>query len=275
MPAKKSGFSLLEISIALVIIGLVAGGIVIGNGLITGAQINKTIQMLGQMNAAANIYKEQHNYWPGDNPKDIPLDALGNKNWGDGRIDTGQDFWPSAGTHYLGGNRQFFYHISGRVFTPNTASYYNGSSPSRGPDFVSTGQFQTTYAAPMAKGGKNVGFWISCTVSGVHNCTNDKENYFSIVQVERQADGGGAWAAPISPNIGGGTVRPVDAYSFDLKIDDGIADEGKVMSGGNPGATYGAPSRLFDNPLCDNGDGTYRNDTTAYNCTPIIRFTRQ
>ena len=61
-----SGFTLVELSIVLVIIGLVIGGIFVGQDLIKAAQIRQQITQLQNLETEINTFKVKYNCLPGD-----------------------------------------------------------------------------------------------------------------------------------------------------------------------------------------------------------------
>ena len=60
------GFTLVELSIVLVIIGLLIGGILVGQSLIESAKINAQIQQFGQYDIAIRNFKGKFRQMPGD-----------------------------------------------------------------------------------------------------------------------------------------------------------------------------------------------------------------
>lgn len=87
---KQQGFSLTELSIVLVIIGLLLTGIMNSQGLVVGAKANDVISIIDDLRAATTYFKQRYNYLPGDwiyTANEIPnvtnLMAPGN---GDGSI---------------------------------------------------------------------------------------------------------------------------------------------------------------------------------------------
>lgn len=66
----RSGFTLVELSIVLVIIGLVAGGVLVGRDLIAAATIRSTISQIEKYKTAVNTFRGKYGYLPGDIPAD-------------------------------------------------------------------------------------------------------------------------------------------------------------------------------------------------------------
>jgi prepilin-type N-terminal cleavage/methylation domain-containing protein len=62
----KHAFSLVELSIVLVIIGLLTGGILTGQNLIRASEIRTTIRQYDQYQTAVNTFREQYGGYPGD-----------------------------------------------------------------------------------------------------------------------------------------------------------------------------------------------------------------
>lgn len=66
MKAKQSGFTLVEIAIVLVIIGLLLGGILKGQEMITQAKIKNVVNDFNGILAAVNSYQDRYRALPGD-----------------------------------------------------------------------------------------------------------------------------------------------------------------------------------------------------------------
>lgn len=64
--AKEKGFTLVELAIVLVIIGLIVGGVLVGQDLIKAAEIRAQITQIEQFNAAVNTFRVRFNGVPGD-----------------------------------------------------------------------------------------------------------------------------------------------------------------------------------------------------------------
>lgn len=84
---QARGFTLVEIAIVLVIIGLLLGGVLKGQGLIDSAKVKNLIQQANALTAAVNAYQDKFHALPGDDPlasTHVP-GATGHGN-GDGQI---------------------------------------------------------------------------------------------------------------------------------------------------------------------------------------------
>lgn len=68
MRTKNQGFTLLEMSIVLVVIGLVVGGIMAGASMIRSAELNNIITQLDKYKTATDTFKTKYESLPGDMP---------------------------------------------------------------------------------------------------------------------------------------------------------------------------------------------------------------
>jgi prepilin-type N-terminal cleavage/methylation domain-containing protein len=66
LPQRQSGFTLIEIAIVLVIIGLLLGGILKGQELITQGRIRNVSNDFQSVTAAINLYQDRYRALPGD-----------------------------------------------------------------------------------------------------------------------------------------------------------------------------------------------------------------
>ena len=62
----EAGFTLIELSIVLVIIGLIVGGVLVGQDLIRAAEIRATITQVEKFNTAVNTFRDKYGAIPGD-----------------------------------------------------------------------------------------------------------------------------------------------------------------------------------------------------------------
>lgn len=88
----KKGFTLIELAVVTVIVGLLIAGLIIGQSLVSQAKLQKVITDIGGYEAASRQFKEKYKFWPGDYPFaseqwDVAAATSGNHNGdGDGRI---------------------------------------------------------------------------------------------------------------------------------------------------------------------------------------------
>lgn len=75
----KKGFTLVELSIVLVIIGLLIGGILVGQSLIDSAKIQGQIRQIQQFDIATQQFQEKYKQFPGDS--DLLTTAGDNDGW--------------------------------------------------------------------------------------------------------------------------------------------------------------------------------------------------
>src|SRR5215475_14851525 len=65
-PHGQQGFTLVELSIVLVIIGLIVGGVLVGQDMIKAAELRSTISQIEKYNTAVNTFRDKYRYIPGD-----------------------------------------------------------------------------------------------------------------------------------------------------------------------------------------------------------------
>ncbi|HXZ51048.1 MAG TPA: prepilin-type N-terminal cleavage/methylation domain-containing protein [Burkholderiales bacterium] len=86
MKAIQKGFTLVEIAIVLVIIGLLLGGILKGQEMITQAKIKNVIADFSGISAAYHGYQDRYRAIPGDDKGASRWTGISNLGDGDGRL---------------------------------------------------------------------------------------------------------------------------------------------------------------------------------------------
>ncbi len=111
----QGGFTLVEIAIVLVIIGLLLGGILKGQEMITQAKIKNVINDFNGLSAAVNSYRDRYRMLPGDDNGAVARWSLaaGNDGNGDGVIG-GKYNSTTAGDE----TRLFWVHLRQAGFVP-------------------------------------------------------------------------------------------------------------------------------------------------------------
>lgn len=236
----KKGFTLVELSIVLVIIGLLIGGILVAQSMIGTAKIQALSRQLGQFDAAVNNFKTKYNQLPGDSNLMSDTFNLGISGNNDGIIGSNVDFFSDE-------IALFWPELQNIGFT-NTTTLIEDSSGNN------SGLGPSSYS-PTAAAGKNaVALAFGSGVPGV--------NYYAIG--DRGNTGYG-----ISYNHK--AFKPAEVLALDTKIDDGKADSGNVKGtdAGILSSIQAESGSIQSGTGCASGS-TYASATTTEQCG-IIR----
>jgi prepilin-type N-terminal cleavage/methylation domain-containing protein len=281
---KKSGFTLIELSIVLVIIGLIIGGVLVGQDLIKAAEIRATIGQYEKYNASINTFRTKYNSIPGDMPvadstafglnatAGAMTDGTIGRGDGNGLIEKSGGN-PTDTTFNLGEPLQFWGHLSRSNLIDGSlgaAMTTAGAVPS---DL--TAATATTYF-PAAKSGRG-GVWYVGSASGL--------NHYVLTGAGAVTTAGATTQAS--------AVTPIEAFNIDSKIDDGLPNAGIVQARGTSGnpfldlshanavpsasaATENASTLCqFGNAVSSTTSNTYARGSTAgsgVNCSLRFRF---
>lgn len=220
LPEQK-GFTLIELSIVLVIIGLIVGGILTGQDLIKAAEQRATIAQLEKYSTAVNTFRNKYNGIPGDLAEtsaaafglyDNTTPTLGTKAGvgnGDGNgIIEGSNV--SSSVTLIGEPAMFWRHLS-------DASLIDGSfganlAANAGSLALGTAAVLPTYI-PTAKLGRG-NLIIVASTGGI--------NYYGIGGFTSVTTATGVYAA------GTNNLTPQESYNMDKKVDDGLPASGTI-----------------------------------------------
>jgi prepilin-type N-terminal cleavage/methylation domain-containing protein len=244
---RHGGFTLIELSIVLVIIGLIVGGILVGQNLISAAGVRATISQLEQYSTAVNTFREKYGYLPGDIPAQSATQfgfaARGSQpGQGDGNgIIEGYWGGQAVGNEEGSGETLLFWQDLSAVHMVegNYSAIGNGTAniPSPGISGITLSQYypqaklgRGNYIVAFSSGGLYAGPWYSTGL-----------NYFSVSGISAVN-----WANSCVPTAAPG-LTVAEAYSIDKKIDDGIPTQGRVIA-----LTLSGPSQFW--PYWMNGD---------------------
>ncbi len=192
---SQKGFTLIELSIVLLIISLITGGIIAGRSLVHSARLTSVIDDVNKYQTAVRAFELEYNALPGD-------------------FDKATKFWP--GQTYSGdGNGQINGTVSGvtteqRVFFEHLslAGVVEGS-------FSSTATMEIGISHPKTafEGATFQTAFISRELMFSFAAPNtNPENTLFYMKTTTNAN----------------SLSPVDAYTIDLKLDDGMPGTGKM-----------------------------------------------
>lgn len=240
---KQQGFTLLELSIVLVIIGLIAGGVIAGQEMIKAAELRSVIKDANELKTATYAFKEKYGYYPGD-------------------FNQASSFWTSCtdnGVNRCNGNGD---NIITHVDSLGLAGIYEVF---RGIQHLSLGGFipGNYTAADTHELGVNVkpsaitggGFYLSSSRNTGAAIFGRAGNYIRL------------GSASAYSRFFGGSLSSRDAWSIDGKIDDGFADKGNIMA--FRGANVAAPACVSNNWSAPSANYLLGSDIAAA-CTVVF-----
>jgi prepilin-type N-terminal cleavage/methylation domain-containing protein len=248
---RRAGFTLIEMSIVLVIVGLIAGGVFAGKELIQAAKIRATISQIEMYNVALNTFQAKYTGLPGDLEARKAamfgfVSRLGAAGMGDG------DGWyghrpPNVGSH--------------AVLSTEALLFWS--------DLDRAGLIEDKIATASAT--------FSIFMPGVSIETTlprsklGQSNFFTVYS-DSYLEGTFYFMGPISFTGGSGDmystttygITPAQALSLDAKMDDGQPALGAVQSRTTGAAA--APFSLLDLPQTATSPGcaSFATDPPTY-----------
>ena len=201
---KRKGFTLIELSIVLLIVGLLIGGIISGKGLIINGKVRATIRDLNFYKSIINTFYDTYGYFPGDLPNASSYWSAASNGTGSRTIvcSTNTDPCNLAWQHLyyadlMGGP------LSGSNSGPILPVSQKNISISEG-----------VIAAHIIAYTNNLVIWQTLqTYLGTSTASLTSRYGTSGVFI------GGAYVAPIE-----------QIYQIDLRMDDGIPSTGKILA---------------------------------------------
>jgi prepilin-type N-terminal cleavage/methylation domain-containing protein len=243
--STQQGFTLVELAIVLVIIGLIISSVLVGQDLIRSAELRATTKQYQEFQVAVNTFINKFGQIPGDiDGSDFGLGGgstgaagLGDQNG----VITSLNSATVVATHN-GEIAGFWAHLTSPItgYVPGTFDGHEGAAGATVNDIIGEN------LPSMRLGNRG---WGVFGASGI--------NYFVTGVIGAQADDGYDIAD---------VFVPVDAFNIDDKIDDGIPDSGNIQSRGaatsNPDAAA-STAVTADATVCNNTVAT----PTAYQFT--------
>lgn len=135
----QAGFTLVEIAIVMVIIGLLIGGVLKGQAMIENAKVKRMVKQADEFRAAVMTFYDKYGVYPGDeNLAAVPSGGADLEGNGDGQINNAENFevfndlgiaglisgtyngTTNLPTHAFGGNVDIFWDNPPGGATPST-----------------------------------------------------------------------------------------------------------------------------------------------------------
>ena len=261
--AERDGFTLVELSIVLVIIGLIVGGVMVGQNMIESAKIRAAVSQIEQYSTAVNTFRLKYNSVPGDmsasNASSVGFATrVGTAGRGDGN---GKVEGGSIGTvgYPNAGETSLFWNDLG------ASGLIEGSF--KGIDCARDSVFCTRSSATVAV--SQIFPPIKIGNNNYMTVVNDN-GITSLVLFGNLISVSWAGGALLAADFNGGNglgLTPVQAYSIDLKIDDGFPLTGSISGIGTAWDAVTIGPLLVGVPSA-NRCGNSSTTPTSYNIAP-------
>jgi len=219
----RYGFSLVELSIVLVILGLLTGGILSGQNLIRAAELRSVVAEFRNYQTAVMTFQDQHlnlpgdipnaiDYWgaPGGNIANCPATAGTGTETCNGNGDGSVIRTTSSASQYVE-EYLFWQHLGNAGLIPSKFSGLAG--PINVTDSVIR---ENTPPSKLSDAGWETAFWnVDATNTDAFSPMN-YNHYFRI-------------GADEGDQLGKAVMSPKEAWNIDAKIDDGKPGYGNVI----------------------------------------------
>ena len=222
---KKSAFSLIELSIVLIIIGLLIAGITGGASLISNSTLRAVMGEARGYAVAVNSFYAQYNALPGDyKGSALPTNNIisnGSNTWTVGNGNNTIEYSNGEGIGAM-------YHLVGTKIVDPTSLFPNSNNVGQmtlanGTNVSAAFTVGTHFPASKSKGAG----WIFDNVPTAAYAGSVTENV--VVLVSSVASGTNLTAnATTNVATAAPSLVPADALSIDTKVDDGIPTTGRV-----------------------------------------------
>ncbi len=216
MNKTTKGFSLVELAIVLVIIGLITGGILTGQDLIRASELNSVMTDVNKYKTAVNTFKLKYNGVPGDI-------ANATAYWG-----TASGGCPSGtgtGTQTCNGDNDGVIEWAGESIRAWQHLANAGLVP---------GSYTGSYTANTAIIGTNI---AASKISSAGFTFTSNADAFAYVNTIKNRLHFGSLTGTTDIYTYGNALTTSEANSIDTKYDDGLPVVGLIRSGHAPGCS--------------------------------------
>lgn len=207
MKKHQTGFTLVEIAIVLVIIGLLLGGVLKGQELITQAKIKNVANDLNGMAAAIYGYQDRYKRFPGDDNQAAARWNNPAATSGDGNGQIGGNFNATAGE-----SREFWQHL-------RLAGFVGGDTTTRNQPNNAVGGIVGVQTNTGAAGALELAGLVVCSSNLPGKIANAIDAQFDDGVSSRGAVRGYTQAGSV---VADGGASPTLAASAANYVDDGV-----------------------------------------------------
>lgn len=220
---EAAAFSLVELSIVLVILGLLVGGVLSGRSLIRSAEIRGTLAQVDNLKAASLTFRDKYFYLPGDIPgAEATQLGLPGSPWGSG--DGDGHFTMHGYSFGTGEANLFFVHLAQKGLISGSYTVCGIHD-----DTLTNGKKVSDYVLKAKLGNNNYLHVWSATMDQCHPASSCGggvgDNWITLASSDRYCAYNmcGRWRT--SP-----TLATMDAYIIDMKVDDGMPQSGAAQA---------------------------------------------
>jgi prepilin-type N-terminal cleavage/methylation domain-containing protein len=224
----KYGFSLTELSIVLLVIGLIVGGTSASVEIYNNAKIRQTISQLKEYKTAISGFQDKYGYKPGDLPNTATLTGVSDYGDGNGYV-AGRTAWGSGFCcNYLPEPRYVFNHLSAGGFVEGSyqTTAISGTISDPSGFGVTTLKIKEYVNVPgSAYTGGVYDYFIMSAIATSGSTIND------VILSQPLPEGEAIILGAIGPFYNTeGILTPNQAYLIDSKMDDGLATSGNIFA---------------------------------------------
>lgn len=250
----EQGFTLVELAIVLVIIGLIIGGVLVGQDMIKSAEIRATVGQWESYTAASNTFRDKYRYYPGDINANIAADIglltrTGAVGHGDGN---GLLEGCSTGAIVAGCENVLFWRDLNTMSLVD--GWFQAATDALGIAAAAITAEDVALSFPEVKLGRG-NFWAVFAAQG--------KNWYQITGITAISNAGVFTLT--------NALTPFEAFNIDRKMDDGrpLVGSARAMEGTaalNTLAVAGAATCVFT------GGNAYNQTTEALTNTPLCQL---